>query len=164
VGHTHIARSSITTSTFEELPDVPISNVTVDLPLGPSSALSANGPLCGANLLAPTTLIGQNGAKLSQQTSIAVTSCAIRVVSHRLRGRHLTLTLWAPEAGRVSVRAPGMRTVTLRVRKAGRVTLKLHLSALAMVALHRHRHQLKLRIGFTPKTGHNSSVARLALR
>ncbi|HTA13158.1 MAG TPA: hypothetical protein VK765_07025 [Solirubrobacteraceae bacterium] len=164
VGHTHIARSSITTSTFEELPDVPISNVTVDLPLGPSSALSANGPLCGANLLAPTTLIGQNGAKISQQTSIAVTGCAIRVISHRLRGRHLRLTLWAPEAGRVRVSAPGMRTVTLRVRKAGRVTLKLHLSAIAMVALHGHRHKLKLRIGFTPKTGHNSSVARLALR
>ena len=32
VGHTHIARSSITTSTFENLPDVPITSVSVDLP------------------------------------------------------------------------------------------------------------------------------------
>jgi hypothetical protein len=164
VGHTHIARSSITTSTFEELPDVPISNVTVELPLGASSALAANGVLCGASLLAPTTLVGQNGARISQETKIAVSGCAIRVISHRLRGTRLTLTLWVPEAGRVSVSAPGLRTVKLRVRKAGRLELKLHLSPRAIVALHGHGHRLRLRIGFTPKTGHNSSLVRLALR
>jgi hypothetical protein len=165
VGHTHIARSSITTSTFEELPDVPISNVTVDLPLGSSSALAANGQLCEASLLAPTTLVAQNGAKISHETRVAVTGCAIRVVSHHLRGTHLTLTVWAPEAGRVSFSVAGMRrTVTLRVHKAGRVKLKLHLSALAIVALHGHGHRLRLRIGFAPKIGHNSSLARLVLR
>jgi hypothetical protein len=164
VGHTHIARSSITTSTFEELPDAPISNVTVDLPLGPSSALAANGQLCGANLLAPTTLVGQNGAKISRQTRISVSGCAIRLISHRLRGTHLTLTLWAPEAGRVSVSAPDVRSVSVHVRKAGRVELKLRLSPLAMAVLHGHGHRLKLRIGFAPKTGHNSSLVKLAVR
>jgi hypothetical protein len=75
VGHTHIAHSSITTSTFEDLPDVPVSNVTVDLPLGPSSALAANGPLCKANLLAPTTIVAQNGVRVAHDTRISVTGC-----------------------------------------------------------------------------------------
>jgi hypothetical protein len=75
VGHTHIARSSITTSTFEDVPDVPITDVTVSLPVGPNSALSANGKLCGTSLLAPTMIIAQNGAKLVNSTKIAVSGC-----------------------------------------------------------------------------------------
>ena len=55
VGHTHIARSSITTSTFETLPDVPITSVTVNLPTAANSALAPNGLLCGTPLIAPTT-------------------------------------------------------------------------------------------------------------
>ena len=53
VGHTHIARSSVTTSTFENLPDVPITSVSVNLPTGPNSALAPNGRLCGSRLLGP---------------------------------------------------------------------------------------------------------------
>ena len=75
VGHTHIARSSITTSTFESLPDVPITSVSVDLPTGPNSALAPNGRLCGSKLLAPTTIIAQNGAKLTPHTKLAVSGC-----------------------------------------------------------------------------------------
>lgn len=76
VGHTHIARSSITSVTYEEIPDVPISSVAVDLPVGPSSVLAANGSLCGTSLLAPTTLIAQDGARLTRETTIAVAGCA----------------------------------------------------------------------------------------
>jgi hypothetical protein len=75
VGHTRITRSSITTSTFEDLPDVPISSVTADLPLGPSSALAANGRLCAANILAPTTIVAQNGVRIAHDTRISVTGC-----------------------------------------------------------------------------------------
>jgi hypothetical protein len=94
VGHTHIARSSITTSTFEDIPDVPITNVTVSLPLGPDSALSANGSLCGSkSLLAPTTIIAQSGAKIAHNTKIAVSGCprrrgAARASRDHRRRRH----------------------------------------------------------------------------
>jgi hypothetical protein len=165
VGHTHIAHSSITTSTFEDLPDVPISNVSVELPLGSSSALAAEGALCAVKLAAPTTIIAQNGAKITRNTSIGVRGCAVKVRSHRVRGRHLELTLWVPEAGRVTISAPGVGKVSAHVRKAGNVTIAVPLSPRAMAAARGHSHsRLKVRVAFTPKTGHNSSAVKLAVR
>jgi hypothetical protein len=90
VGHTHIAHSSVTTATFENLPDVPISSVTVRLPVGPSSALSANGSLCNAALLAPTTIIAQSGARIQRNTRVSVSGCrrhARKRAAHRRRRR-----------------------------------------------------------------------------
>jgi hypothetical protein len=164
VGHTHIAKSSITTSTFESLPDVPISSVDVNLPVGPTSALSANGALCHVNLLAPTTIIAQNGAKITQNTKIAVTGCPVEVISHKRRGRRLVLTIWAPEAGRVSVAGRGIKGVSVRAKKAGELKLSVPLRAGGLAAMRGHGKKLKLRVGFAPKSGHNASAASLSLR
>jgi len=87
VGHTHIAHSSVTSSTFENLPDVPISSVTVNLPVGPSSLLSTNGPLCAANLVAPTTIIAQSGATIKRNTPISIGGCRRHAVKHTARRR-----------------------------------------------------------------------------
>ncbi|HWX44569.1 MAG TPA: hypothetical protein VNY52_04515 [Solirubrobacteraceae bacterium] len=95
VGHTHIARSGITTSTFETLPDVPISSAVVNLPIGEHSALSALGNVCKGALAAPTTIIAQSGAKVAQRTRIAVRGCPVTKRKkkspwgdrHRRRGR-----------------------------------------------------------------------------
>lgn len=52
------------------------------LPEGPHSGLAAvvpakaKGSMCGQNLTMPTTLTGQNGAVVTQNTKIAVTGCA----------------------------------------------------------------------------------------
>ena len=161
VGHTHIARSSVTTSTFEALPDVPVSSVSVKLPIGPNSALASKGRLCAANLVAPTTIIAQSGAKITQGTRIAVSNCPIQLISHRVRGARLVVTVWAPEGGRLSLTAHGMRREIVHVRKAGNVKISVPLSA----ALRRkHARGLRLRIGFTPRSGHNLSTLKLALR
>jgi hypothetical protein len=155
VGHTHIADSSITTSTFESLPDVPISSVVVSLPVGPDSALAANGPLCRAKLLAPTTIAAQSGAKITRETKIAVTGCPVEVISHKRRGGRLTLTVWAPAVGRLTVSGSGVKRVSFRVRKAGELKLSVPLE---------QGKKTKLRVAFTPRSGGGGSAARIALR
>ena len=164
VGHTHISRAGITTSTFESLPDVPVSSVKVDLPVGTSSALTANGRLCGKSLVAPTTLIAQSGARVAHNTKVTLNGCAIVLLSHRLRGTHLLLSVLAPEPGRLSVSARGARHIRSRVRKAGQVRLSVALDASTAAALHRGRGSLRLRIAFTPSAGHNSSSLATKLR
>jgi hypothetical protein len=74
-GQTDI-KSSVITTTFSGLPDVPLSHFTLSLPMGPYSALGAVGELCGESLTMSTTLIAQNGARLSRQTPVSVSGCA----------------------------------------------------------------------------------------
>jgi hypothetical protein len=79
-GQTDI-KKGITTSTFNSLPDAPVEKFETTLPEGPHSALTSNVALskkfslCGTKLVMPTTITGQNGAIVKQETNIAVTGC-----------------------------------------------------------------------------------------
>ncbi len=77
VGSTFISgKTNITSSTFKNVPDVPIQSFELSLPQGKYSALAANGNLCKTKLTMPTAFTGQNGAVLHQSTPISVTGCA----------------------------------------------------------------------------------------
>jgi hypothetical protein len=87
-GTTFISKAGITSSTFETVPDVPISSFELVLPQGPFSALAANGDLCTSSLVMPTSFVAQNGAELEQNTKITVTGCpkaAHAATKHRSR-------------------------------------------------------------------------------
>ena len=75
---TFISKKSVTSATFNTVPDVPVSSFEVYLPEGSYSALSATGDLCKTNLEMPTTFVAQNGAELHQDTPIAVSDCPKR--------------------------------------------------------------------------------------
>jgi hypothetical protein len=81
VGSTFINRKGITSSTFKQVPDVPITSFELALPKGEYSALAANlpvsarGSFCGQKLVMPTTFTGQNGAEIHQNTPIAINGC-----------------------------------------------------------------------------------------
>ncbi len=74
-GETFISKAGITSSTFRQVPDVPITSFELKLPEGPYSALAANGNLCTTKLKMPTAFTGQNGAVIHQTTPITVTGC-----------------------------------------------------------------------------------------
>jgi uncharacterized repeat protein (TIGR01451 family) len=80
VGNVNI-KKGITKSDFATVPDAPISSFELNLPEGPHSALAAvlpakaKGNLCGTTLTMPTTMTGQNGAVLTQNTKIKVSGC-----------------------------------------------------------------------------------------
>ena len=76
VGNTNI-KNGITTTTFATPPDVPVSSITVNLPTGAHSALTANGNLCANKLVMPTTMAGQNGSTFKQNTTIKVNNCPV---------------------------------------------------------------------------------------
>jgi hypothetical protein len=87
IGNTSI-KKGITRSMFASIPDVPVSSFALNLPIGPHSALAANGNLCKHKLIMPTTITAQNGARVKRNTRISVTKCRVHRVRHRHRHRH----------------------------------------------------------------------------
>jgi hypothetical protein len=157
VGNTNIT-GAITTSTFASLPDVPISSFSLNLPVGKGSALTGNGSLCTSSLLMPTTITAQSGAKITQNTKIAVTGCGPKVTKSKVSGHTALITLQVPAAGRVSGSGPNLRRVTKHVSKATTVTLKVPLSNNGLRSLRRNgRVKVSIRIGFIPSTKHPTS-------
>jgi hypothetical protein len=91
-------KNGVTSSTFDTVPDAPVSTFDLSLPRGPHSVLGANLPrrarnsMCGQKLLMPTQITGQNGAVIKQATKISVTGCpkhrAKKTKRHGKKGKH----------------------------------------------------------------------------
>ncbi len=75
-GETFISKAGITSSTFRQIPDVPVSTFELKLPQGPNSALAANGNLCTSKLKMPTAFTAQNGMVIHQTTPVTATGCS----------------------------------------------------------------------------------------
>jgi hypothetical protein len=149
VGNTKISKG-ITTTTFASLPDVPVSSVTVNLPTGAHSAVTANGSLCINPLTMPTTLIGQNGFKVTQKTNLVVTGCPVRIAGQKTVGNTAYITVQTYSAGRISGSGSNLKTVYRKLSKAQKTaTLKVPLSNGG--ARKGKPLKVKLRIGFVPK-------------
>jgi hypothetical protein len=163
-GNTDI-KHGITSATFASVPDVPISSFVLTLPVGPHSALAANGSLCKHKLTMPTTIVAQNGVRIEQNTKISVFNCPVAIVGHRVVGHKLILKVRTFAAGRVSVTGKDLRTVHRRVTRARTVTLTIPLSRGGLSALARHgRLKIRVRVGFAPKQKHApSSIAHVTV-
>jgi hypothetical protein len=74
VGNTDI-KKGITTTNFATTPDVPVSSITVNLPIGAHSALAANTNLCANALIMPTTLRTESSSNRTRASPSANAAC-----------------------------------------------------------------------------------------
>jgi len=165
-GKTHITKG-ITTTNFVSTPDVPVSSITVNLPLGSHSALATEKlttNLCTAKLVMPTTITGQNGVVFKQNTIIAPTECGVQIVGHKVVGNTLFLTIQTYSAGKITASGAGLSTTRKTLGSASKATkLKIPLSRKGRA---RHRpFKVKVRVGFAPKQkGAKSSSATVTVK
>jgi hypothetical protein len=140
-GHTQI-KQGITYSHFETVPDAPFTSFEFNSPQGELALFTANGDLCDQKLVMPTSMTGQNGAVLTQNTRVEVEGCSssLAVVSSKVKKRTLTLSVYAPGAGKVTAGGKGVSggsktysgrealTFTLKQKKAGKLETKIRLT------------------------------------
>jgi hypothetical protein len=174
VGTTFISKTSVTSTTFKTVPDVPFSTFELVLPQGPYSALATNLPheshdLCGQKLVIPNEFLSQaGGAPVKQDSTIAVTGCApaIKVVSHKVNGRAATIQVSVPAAGKLVATAKGFSKASKTAKGATTATLKLTLTNAEAAVLSKHKgRKLKAKISltFTPNKGGKLKAATTVL-
>jgi hypothetical protein len=153
VGDTFISKAGITSSTFKQVPDVPITSFDLNLPEGKYSALAANlpeqdhGDFCGQTLTMPTLFTGQNGAVIKQSTPITIEGCPTSLsFKHKVKQSTLTLTIYTPTAGKITATGKGLTTKSKTAK--GQETLTITLKQ-----KHAGRQKTSVRIAFTPSTG-----------
>ncbi len=163
-GKTNIKRG-ITTTNFEATPDVPVSSITVNLPVGPHSALTTEKlttNLCTAKLLMPTIITGQNGKQTKLSTVIAPTGCGVQIVGHKVVGNTAYLTVRTYAAGRISGSGSGLSTVRRTLGAASKATtLKVPLSSRGRSK--GRPFKVKVRVGFVPKKPGAHSTANVTV-
>jgi hypothetical protein len=160
-GNTKI-KNGITTTNFATTPDVPVTSITVNLPTGAHSALTAFGNVCATPLVMPTTITGQNGLVLKQNTRIAIKGCGVRIVGHKVVGNTAFLTVQTPAAGRISGKGGSVATVFRRFNGAKHaVSLRVPLSRGARGRGRPLR--TKIRVGFVAKHGGGHSAATVTV-
>jgi hypothetical protein len=160
VGDTNISKAGVTTSSFSSLPDVPVSSVELNLPVGPHSALTSNGSFCSGTLTMPTTITAQNNAVVKQNTKVTVTGCPVAIVSHKVKGHNAEVTVKAPAAGRVSGSGKNLKTIYKYVSAGGSVKIKVPLSKGGLAKVRKGQTlKIRLRVGFLPKVKGAHSIA-----
>ncbi len=163
VGNTNI-KNGITTTNFATPPDVPVSSITVNLPTGAHSALTANGNLCANKLVMPTTMVGQNGTTFKQSTTIKVNNCPVRIAGQKVIGNTAYLTVQTFSPGRISGSGADLATTYRHLSQPQKsASLKVSLSN---AGRRRGRpFSTRVRVGFFPKKkGAPSSVAYTTVR
>jgi hypothetical protein len=124
------------TSTFDTVPDAPISSFRLALPPSvTNSALSATADLCASRLPLVATINGQNGKKVDVNSAIEVAGCGIAIGKVTVKKRAASLRVRIPAPGSVTISGKGLKKVKKSFTKSGTFSIRTKLTKKGVKAL-----------------------------
>jgi hypothetical protein len=151
------------TSTFDTVPDVPITSFILSLPpSAANSALTATADLCAAPLPLVATILGQNGKTVGVNSTVAVPGCGVAITKATVKKRTATLSVRIPAPGTVTVSGKGIAKVRKTYAKAGTYKLRTKLTKKGVKSLKKalkakkkskRKLNVKASAGYSPKKG-----------
>jgi hypothetical protein len=138
-------------TTFDNLPDVPISTFDLTINGGKHGILVvSNTNVCNATQHADADFGGQNGSVAELKTPFA-TSCGLAVRSSSRSGSTLKVAVTGVGAGKVSVSGKGLAKTIRSLKASTSVTVAVPIKKAARTALARGRDvAIKVTVAYTP--------------
>jgi hypothetical protein len=138
-GQSFVSSAGVLKVMFNSIPDAPFSTFETTLPSGPHSqftssktASRASASQCGESLIAPTIIIGQNGAQITQQTKIAIEGCRqskpkVSIGKVKIKSNSVSVSVTTSRSGRLTISGAGLKSKMVKDLAAGthRVTVAL---------------------------------------
>lgn len=142
------------TSTFNGVPELPVSEFSLNLDGGPGSPLASKTDMCAAPLTLTSSIAGHNAATVTGAAPVGVAGCGLAVVSKTVARKSALLTLRTPAAGRIRLSGKGIQMKTVSTSGAGTILARVRLSKSGVKSLLRKRSlAVRLSAAYVPVSG-----------
>jgi hypothetical protein len=172
--HASISTAGVLTVTVPAIPDAPVSSFESVFPAGRYSQFTsskttarASASQCGENLLAPVTMVGQNGASVTSSVKLAVTGCKptapkVAIVKAKAMAGAVRVTVRTSRRGRLTISGVGLTTLVRKDVGAGTRKLTVALTHAGRLAA-RTRRKVRLTVALVVGGQSVSKQVKIAL-
>jgi hypothetical protein len=143
-------------TTFDNLPDVPVSSFRLNIAGGKHGILVVSGAdICKATQVADQQIDGQNGKTADAAITLATPACGLKVLSKKVGKTSVTLKVSGLGAGKVTVSGKNIKKTSRTIKAA----------TVAAVTVHRtgHGRPRSVRVTFTPHASHKPITTTVSL-
>lgn len=152
------------TTTFVDIPDVPIRDFRLRIDGGQHGILEATNDVCGASKGTTVEFTGHNGGRTIRQIAVRAPDCAPQVVTATRRGSGgLDVRVGGIGAGKLTVRGSRIATGRRTVKRSDTALVKVRLSRSTVAQLRRGKKvKVAIRVGYAPAAGATTPAGKPA--
>jgi hypothetical protein len=113
-------------TTFDEIPDAPVSSFKLNITGGKKGILVVSGDkadICKANQIAEQEVDGQNAKQADTNITIATPACKTKVLSKKTTKKSVIVKVSGLAAGKLTISGKGIKKTTRTISKATVATI-----------------------------------------
>ncbi len=144
-------------TTFDNLPDAPVSSFTLNIAGGKHGILVVSGTdICKATQVADQQIDGQNGKTADAAVTLATPACGLKVLSKKVGKRSVTLKVSGLGAGKLTITGKGIKKTSRTIKAATVATVTAKRTG--------HGRPSRVRVSFTPQGSRKAVATTVSLR